>query len=162
MEVWRAIERAASSGGNRLDIWSRVVNDLRVATFAEIGVFRGNFAQHILRQCNTIEKYFMIDPWRHLDDWNKPANKTNDELARIKGDALAYTEFAAGKRVILQGKTTEVSNNLPDQSLDFAYIDGDHTLRGITIDLIRIWPKIKTGGILAGDDFCNSIWQHES
>jgi hypothetical protein len=25
--------------------------------------------------------------------------------------------------------------------LDFAYIDADHTLKGIAIDLIRVYPK---------------------
>ena len=29
---------------------------------------------------------------------------------------------------------------MPDGSLDFAYVDGDHTLRGITIDLVAFHP----------------------
>jgi len=162
MENIQAIERAASSAKNRFQLWSSIAKDLKVATVAEVGVWAGDFAQHILTQCETVNKYYMIDPWRHLDDWNKPFNKSNDEFAKIKEDALANTEFAAEKRVILQGKTTDVSCDLPDQGLDFAYIDGDHTLRGITIDLIRVFPKMKTGGILACDDFCTTVWQHDS
>ncbi len=102
----------------------------------------------------------MLDPWRHLDDWNKPSNTTDDEFDRIKAEALDKTRFAESKRRVLQGTTTEVSEGLPSEGLDFAYIDGDHTLKGITIDLLRIWPKLKNGGILAGDDFCPSVWQH--
>ena len=49
---------------------------------------------------------------------------------------------------------------MPDSSVDFAYIDGDHTLRGITIDLIRVFPKVRPGGWIGGDDFTPSIWQH--
>ena len=41
-----------------------------------------------------------------------------------------------------------------------AYIDGDHTLRGIAIDLIRTYPKVRPGGILGGDDYTPTIWQH--
>jgi hypothetical protein len=162
MKVNKEIESAAAKAADRLELWSMVVNALKVSTFAEVGVFQGDFAQSILRQCPTVEKYYMIDPWRHLDDWNKPANRPNDEFAAIKAEALAKTEFASPKRVILQGRTTEIACSLPEQGLDFAYIDGDHTLRGITIDLIRIWPKLRNGGILAGDDFCNSVWQHEA
>ena len=33
---------------------------------------------------------------------------------------------------MLRGTTTEVIDRVPDRSVDFAYIDGDHTLRGIT------------------------------
>jgi hypothetical protein len=161
MEPERAIEKAASSARDRVELWSSVIDNLKAATCAEVGIESGLFAQQMLERCSTIEKYYMIDPWRHLDDWNKPANRMEDEFARVKEDALARTEFAAGKRVVLQGKTTEVSDKLPNQGLDFAYIDGDHTLKGITIDLIRVWPKIRDGGILAGDDFCKSIWQHD-
>jgi hypothetical protein len=45
-------------------------------------------------------------------------------------------------------------------ALDFAYVDGDHTLRGITIDLVKVFPKIRVGGWVGGDDFSPSIWQH--
>jgi hypothetical protein len=72
------------------------------------------------------------------------------------------TQFAEAKRIVLRGTTTEVIARVPDQSLDFIYIDGDHTLRGIAIDLINAYPKLKPGGYLAGDDFTSSIWQHDS
>lgn len=35
-----------------------------------------------------------------------------------------------------------------DGSLDFAYIDGDHTLRGITLDLLKTYSKVKEGNSL--------------
>jgi len=53
-----------------------------------------------------------------------------------------------------------VIDEIPDQSLDFPYIDGDHTLRGITVDLMQVLPKIKDGSLIGGDDFVNKPWQH--
>jgi cephalosporin hydroxylase len=39
-----------------------------------------------------------------------------------------------------------------DESIDFMFIDGDHSTEAVLRD-IEIWlPKVKTGGILAGDD----------
>lgn len=102
----------------------------------------------------------MLDSWRHLEDWNKPANVDNGIFKNILSEAMAKTEFAAQKRIILQGKTTEVVEKIPDAELDFAYIDGDHTLKGTTIDLVRIFPKVRDGGWIAGDDFSHTIWQH--
>ena len=46
--------------------------------------------------------------------------------------------------------------------LDFAYIDADHTLKGIAIDLIRVYPKVRAGGFLGGDDFTRSVWEHNT
>ena len=102
----------------------------------------------------------MLDPWRRMEDWNKPANVSDEEFRHIYQEAMDRTDFAASRRIILRGTTLEMADQIPDDSLDFAYIDGDHTLRGVTIDLMCIYPKLKQGGILAGDDYSPSIWHH--
>jgi SAM-dependent methyltransferase len=160
MDTSRVIGLAAASATDRSDLWSTVINTLQLATAVEVGVFEGGFASHILAHCPTVSSYYMLDPWRHLDNWNKPANMADREFAGIRERALAVTQFAEGRRIVLEGTTAEVAHQLPDQGLDFAYVDADHTLRGITIDLIRLWPKLRPGAILAGDDFCTSVWQH--
>jgi hypothetical protein len=102
----------------------------------------------------------MIDPWRNLDGWNKPANKDDIKFEAYYQETLSKTEFAENKREILRGKTTEIIDELPDHGYDLIYIDGDHTLRGISIDLILLWGKIKPNGYIMGDDFSPTIWQH--
>ena len=39
-----------------------------------------------------------------------------------------------------------------DNSLDFVWIDGDHRADIVYNDLVNFWSKLKTGGIIAGDD----------
>lgn len=102
----------------------------------------------------------MLDPWRHLDDWNKPSNVDQPSFDDIYSLAMARTDFARERRIVLRGMTTEMIDEISDESLDIAYIDGDHTLRGIAIDLIRTYPKIRPGGILGGDDYTATICQH--
>jgi predicted O-methyltransferase YrrM len=158
-ERLRAIADEAPS---RLDLWERIVEAAGARVVAEIGVYRGRFAASLLAACPRIERYYMIDPWRHLDDWNKPANKDDDVFARFRREALDKTKQWADKRVVLRGTTAEVIADVPDGTLDFAYIDGDHTLRGITIDLTKVFPKVRDGGWIGGDDFAPSIWQHDT
>jgi hypothetical protein len=145
---------------DRFALWADFLNKNKLSHVAEIGVYRGAFATRLLADCPGIERYTMLDPWRNLSDWNKPANTDSDTFEEYYKESLASTEFAADRRRVLRGKTTEMAGEIEDESLDFVYIDGDHTLRGITIDLISLWPKVKQGGWLAGDDFCESIWQH--
>jgi hypothetical protein len=102
----------------------------------------------------------MLDPWRHLNDWNKPANVSSAAFEEIYAEAMSRTEFAAPRRRVLRGTTLEIIDDIGDQTLDFAYIDGDHTLKGIATDLIAIRPKMRAGGFVAGDDFFPTIWQH--
>jgi Methyltransferase domain len=153
----RAIGEAAA---NRLELWTRFAREVDARRVAEIGVYRGRFAARMLADCPAIETYYMVDPWRNLEDWNKPANTSDDEFERIFREAMERTGAHEDKRVVLRGTTTEVIDDVPDSSVDFAYIDGDHTLRGITIDLIRVFPKVRAGGWIGGDDFTPSIWQH--
>lgn len=162
LQVSEARLRAWTAGSSgRLDFWVAFVNGTQAREVAEIGVYRGAFADRLLRDCPGISTYYMIDPWRHLDDWNKPANRSSDVFERFFQESMEKTEAWAEKRVVLRGRTSEVIEQVPEGGLDFAYIDGDHTLRGITVDLVKVFSKVRDGGWIGGDDFRPSIWQHE-
>ena len=149
-----------STSASRVEFWVEFARRTRVNRMVEVGVYQGDFAAVLLERAQSIEKYYMIDPWRHLEDWNKPANQDDNVFVRFLEAAKGKTEFAASRRVILRGKTTEVIDQIPDGELDFAYIDGDHTLKGIAVDLVRVFPKVRPGGYIGGDDFTPTIWQH--
>jgi len=147
---------------SRLEFWAEFIQSIGAQRMAEVGVYRGDFAAFVLQRCQGLTRYYMIDPWRHLDDWNKPANHDDSVLGEFLQETKAKTDFAAAKRVILRGKTTEVIDQIPDGELDLAYIDADHTLKGIAVDLIRVYPKVRLGGFLGGDDFTRSVWEHKT
>lgn len=154
------IEKCMRASCDRNDFWERLIGCTDTRVLAEVGVYRGDFAKGILERCPGIRQYYMIDPWRHLQGWNKPANQADDVFESYFQETVQKTDFAADRRTILRGKTTEVIDRIEDESLDGAYIDGDHTLKGICIDLVRIFPKIRQGGWIGGDDFSKTIWQH--
>jgi predicted O-methyltransferase YrrM len=157
-----ALAELAAASPTRAALWSRFIAAAVVKRMAEIGVYRGAFAADMLHACPGIERYYLIDPWRHLEDWNKPANSSNDVFEGFLAETLERTAFAADRRIVLRGKTTEVVDRIADGALDFCYIDGDHTLKGITIDLTRLYPKVRSGGWIGGDDFTRSVWQHRT
>lgn len=137
---------------DRLKLWADFINDKQIRSVTEIGVWKGEFAQHLLDNCPTLERYYLVDPWAHLDHWDKPWNVSASEFEAVFQEAQRRVAPFAFKCTFLRGRTTEVE--LPE--VDFTYVDGDHTLRGISIDLIRAWPKTKW---LGGDDF-DQVWQH--
>ncbi len=155
-----AIETIAAASKSRLDMWVRLIDLTQIHQMAEVGVWKGEFAEVVLRACPAVQCYFMIDPWRRLDQWNKPMNIDDHAFETIYNEALRRTEFAGDRRIVLRGTTLEVIGDIPDASLDFVYIDGDHTLRGITTDLLNVWRKAKPGGWIGGDDLFANIWQH--
>jgi hypothetical protein len=154
--------KCISKSQSRLEFWIELIRSVGVQRMAEVGVYRGDFAAGVLRSCECLSRYYMIDPWRHLNDWNKPANHDDSVLEEFLEEAKTKTDFAVSKRVILRGKTTEVIEQIAEGELDLAYIDADHTLKGIAIDMIRVYPKVRAGGLLGGDDFTRSIWEHKT
>jgi len=40
-----------------------------------------------------------------------------------------------------------------DAHFDWVYLDAAHTYEAVTADLAAIWPKLKPGGVLLGDDY---------
>lgn len=154
------INKLAENSNNRFDFCINLIDEFKLKKVAELGVYKGNFAQKVLSKNQHIEKYTMIDPWRNLTAWNKPANTDNDTFEKFYQETLEKTDFAKEKRIILRGKTTEIISQIQDNAYDFVYIDGDHTLKGISIDLINLWPKVNENGFIVGDDFSRTIWQH--
>ena len=152
---------AVSGTTSRLELWRQILNANDIHTMAEVGVWKGDFAQYILKHCGALSQYYLVDPWANLPDWNKPFNIDAETFDEIYREAVEKTSFASEKITILRGRTKDIIDDIPDHSLDFAYVDGDHTLRGITLDLIKLLPKIKEGGFLGGDDFVNNPWQHD-
>ncbi|MCK0139923.1 class I SAM-dependent methyltransferase [Aliiroseovarius sp. F47248L] len=156
------IAEIAKAAETRIDLITQLVELLDSPTVLELGVWHGEFAKDVLERNSSIKAYYMLDPWRTLDNWNKPFNIDAPEFEKAYKTSLKNTEFAAEKRIVLRGTTLEVIDQIEDESLDLIYIDGDHTLRGICIDLISVWPKLRPGGIIVGDDFSPTIWQHST
>lgn len=146
---------------SRIALWEAMINATGARTVAEIGVWKGEFAEQILRRCPQISRYYLIDPWAHLPQWNKPFNVDEQTFSDVYAEAMRRTAFASERITVLRGTTSTVIDGIADGEIDLAYIDGDHTLRGITIDLIRVLPKVRTGGIVGGDDFTATPWQHD-
>ena len=52
----------------------------------------------------------------------------------------------------IQLDSVKASEKFMDGSLDMVFIDANHTVDAVIKDIALWWPKLKVGGILAGDD----------
>jgi predicted O-methyltransferase YrrM len=50
-------------------------------------------------------------------------------------------------------RTDEAYKLFEDESIDFLFIDADHSFEAVKKDLKLWYPKVKTGGIIAGHDY---------
>ena len=117
---------------------------------AEIGVYKGEFSEILLAR-SSLHKLYCIDTWQNdAMIWKKipEPNKIYENCAnRLK-------KF--GKRVeMIQGESTQVVKQFKQHSLDFIYLDADHTYNAVLKDLQAWYNKVKPGGMFAGHDFYN-------
>lgn len=120
---------------------------------AEIGVLRGKTLFAMLDAVPALKMYG-IDQWRHLplrSDTNAETytDFNMDALRRSVVDrSMAYD----GRCIILAMPSTEAAEYVEAASLDFVFIDGDHTEAGVERD-VRAWaPKVRPGGFVLGHD----------
>lgn len=145
--------------GKRHVGYAAIWKDFGYTKGAEVGVWKGQFSKalmKLLKETNTpLEEYILVDPWRHLESWNKPWNVNATEFTSVYNEAMRNTqEFQqSGICKVIRGTQAQVAPKLSDQSLDWLYLDGDHTLRGIVYDLEFLLPKVRPGGMVCGDDF---------
>lgn len=129
------------------------LNDNRLLGEAvEVGTHRGEFATQLLRKWKGRQLY-CVDNWASGYDKGDPAsngNRTEDFVEYRK----ATRDYRTASRVttIREDEETAV-DRFAGGSLDFAYLDANHQPDNVYESLRRWWPKIKTGGILAGHDF---------
>ena len=133
---------------------------------AEIGVWRGDFSARILRAVRPV-KLHLIDPWAYRgenayrDAWygGKLAadQAAMDEIHRQVARRFAH-EIDAGVVELHRSRSAEAARAFQDASLDWVYVDGDHLYDAVHHDLELFAPKLKAGGLLAGDDYGLPGW----
>ena len=109
----------------------------------------------VLEKEKTLQEYILVDPWKHLADWKKPFNVPDEEFKRIFDTAMANTLHGPyGYKVkVIRALSEDGARQIANASLDYVYIDGDHTLKGAMKDLQNWAPKVKAGGLVCEDDF---------
>ncbi len=120
------------------------VNEKGYTKGAELGAATGNTTSRLLAQCPTLEKLIIADIWKPVDSpqWNMD---NMEEIFRKK--------FQGDKRVgILKGNSWEMAQYVQDESLDFVFIDADHSYECVKKDIEAWLLKIKEGGLLCGHD----------
>ena len=119
--------------------------------FVEIGTCWGGFAEW-LKQNSSATAIITVDPYRKFKDGYEDAlNDMTQEQMDQKFHIVAQRLLPQG--IIMVRETSyRASGAIPDCSLSFCYIDGNHSYDAVLKDLVRWWPKIQPGGYLCGDD----------
>ena len=126
------------------------LNPVNIAV--EIGVWRGDYSRSIVQTLQPKE-FYGVDPYRLYPGMvSAPGPEYRDQASLDSLHSQVEEKFDKWGAVLLRGTSEVASLMFDDNTVDFVYIDGDHTYDGVVSDINHWWPKVRAGGILSGDD----------
>ena len=115
-------------------------------TGAELGVQEGVTYKHLIENCD-LTLLIGVDVWEstvhpkqykafydNIREWEKEQNNPK-------------------KIQLWKMDTSKASEKVDNESLDFVFIDADHSAQGVKRDIKNWLPKVKTGGWITGHDW---------
>lgn len=133
----------------RMRDMTKLFAELGLNKGAEIGVYRGTYSDALLKH----------NPKLHLtgvDSWAVYPGYRDFQVNDIADAYIAAQEMYkkyADRATLIKGWSREVAAQIPDESLDFIYIDANHDYPHAVEDLAAWVPKVRKGGVVAGHDY---------
>lgn len=124
---------------------SRIIKDNKFKIGAELGVEEGVTTCHLLHENKDL----------HIIAVDNFVTERSKELFD-RGGVPKFIK--SGRATHYKMSTAEAAKHVEDGSLDFVFIDADHSYEGVKAD-IKIWdPKVKEGGYVIGHDYDYPKW----
>lgn len=123
--------------------FAKFLYDEGYRTGAEIGVNQGEYG---ITLCKAGLKVYGIDCWEDYSGYKRTgAYKSHYQEAVDNLKGYDYT--------IIEKYSMDALGDFEDNSLDFVYIDANHTLPHICADVFGWERKVRRGGIISGHDY---------
>lgn len=128
--------------------------------FLQLGVFTGDASVWLCENVLTDHHTCLlvdVDTWQGSDEPDHESMDFEDVYNTYLYKVSELESVVVSKRrTTLEFLTGEWAK---EQHFDFIYVDADHTTVGVILDAELSWPLLKSGGIMAFDDY---TWGHES
>lgn len=126
-----------------------LIKDMDNPIGVEIGCASGITTEWLLR-INPTLKLTSIDPYVDYSDWNGMYLNNLENLYRKTIEKFSNYRDRFN---LIRDFSDNTVNLIPDNSLDFIFIDGLHTYEQVLKDCNNYYSKVKTGGIFSGHDY---------
>lgn len=127
----------------------KLFTELGFKVGAEIGVESASYSKYLLEGIPGLTLYG-VDMWQSYPGY-KDFAPHKLAAAEVRAKQLAETH----NLIIKQGWSDEIVKEFEDESLDFVFIDANHTYEWVVRDIALWSKKVRKGGIVYGHDFDN-------
>ncbi len=125
----------------------KLFKELGFKTGAEIGVLKGQWSEKMFRSIPNLKMYC-------IDKWGNYTGYADYEHSKLKEySKIAKTRLKKYNCEIIEKWSMETVSDFKDGSLDFVFIDGNHSFQYVVNDIAEWSKKVRKGGIISGHDF---------
>lgn len=130
------------------EFYRRMVREARDGDrFVEVGTYRGRSAILMASEIKASGKRIEFDT---IDSFGHPLfSQSSEKMVRHYLEICGVKDYVK----VRVSDAVKAAADYADGSLALVFLDADHSRKG-TADAIRAWlPKVRAGGVLAGDDY---------
>ena len=137
-------------------IFSYVINHNNFKKCVEVGIEYGFHAKEILDN-TEVDQLYLVDPMRYYEnDLFANTIMNNGGFETLFKNIKIHLKNYESRYTWFRCPSLSVTNEqIPDDSVDAVFIDGDHSYDAVSKDLPFWWNKLRTGGWLLGDDYAS-------
>ncbi len=157
INIWKSGGANGGPGGwaaYYYGVFSKIINENNFKVCVEVGIGYGFHAKEILDN-TSLEKLYLVDPMCYYpnDAFAEDVITYGGFEKLVKNIKLHLNEYE-DKYLWYRTPSLNVTNEqIPDESVDAIFIDGDHSYEAVSKDLPFWWNKLRKGGWLLGDDY---------
>lgn len=128
-------------------------NEMGFKVGCEVGVASGRNAEKMLKKIPGV-KLYLVDSYFYTSEYNHKS-----EFSAVKCFKKARARFRIlhkkydFEEVFISKESSDAVRDFEDESLDFVYIDANHSFDYVMRDIIEWSKKVKFGGIVSGHDY---------
>jgi predicted O-methyltransferase YrrM len=131
------------------------VSEQPYTTFVEVGCWLGHSVSYLAKkvQHKTNVKIYAVDLFDESYDL-----KDHKHLDGIRHELFQKNLLEANVNHIvtpIKSVSWDAAINFPDESIDFVFIDADHSYESVKKDIDAWLPKIRKNGMISGHDYTN-------
>lgn len=120
-------------------------------TIVELGCWLGRSTCAIIQGAKAKTRDIsVVDTWRGPDGPEIPSAKRNAARRIFISNMKNFAGFVPA---IYDMDTRDAADRFAPASVDFLFIDADHSEESVYADMITWLPKMKPGGVVAGHDW---------
>ncbi|HVT87923.1 MAG TPA: class I SAM-dependent methyltransferase [Tepidisphaeraceae bacterium] len=157
--------------GSQHPNFANVIDEVQPRLIIEVGTWKGGSAIHmakLMQQRNWPCAILCVDTWLGaMEFWERkdqqnwfPSLRLSNGYPQVYYQFLANVVHSGLQDCILPFPTTSsiAARFFAKYKIqpDMLYLDASHDEIDVYLDLVQLWPSVRPGGILFGDDFTDA------